>query len=35
MEDTLDISNTAYGIDPAGTSNFGSYSMKILREALS
>lgn len=30
----LDISNTAYGIDPAGTSNFGGYSLKITGGAL-
>ncbi|KXK10230.1 MAG: hypothetical protein UZ22_OP11002000875 [Microgenomates bacterium OLB23] len=29
-----DISNTAYGIDPAGTSNFGGYSLKITGGAL-
>jgi hypothetical protein len=30
----LDISNTAYGIDPAGTSNFGGYSLKVTGGAL-
>src|SRR3989338_4386458 len=30
----LDISNTAYGIDPAGTTNFGGYSQKITGGAL-
>lgn len=30
----LDISNTAYGIDPAGTGNFGGYSMKVTGGAL-
>lgn len=30
----VDISNTAYGIDPAGTSNFGGYSAKVTGGAL-
>jgi len=29
-----DISNSAYGIDPAGTSNFGGYSLKVTGGAL-
>ncbi|MDO8497469.1 MAG: VCBS repeat-containing protein [bacterium] len=30
----LDSSNVAYGIDPAGTSNFGGYSLKVTGGAL-
>jgi hypothetical protein len=30
----VDISNTAYGLDPAGTTNFGGYSLKVTGGAL-
>ncbi|KXK07707.1 MAG: hypothetical protein UZ21_OP11001000929 [Microgenomates bacterium OLB22] len=30
----IDISNSAYGIDPSGTSNFGGYSLKVTGGAL-
>lgn len=30
----VDISNSAYGIDPAGTGNFGGYSLKVTGGAL-